>query len=82
MGKSPYSPELREKIAKEYLAGAASSGEIANKYNIPSDKLFVFGHRNIKNKEYSLLLKGAEMLAILLNLKCSVLNYIYPDKCL
>lgn len=37
MAKSPYTPELREKIAKEYLAGYASSIELANKYNIPSD---------------------------------------------
>lgn len=38
MSKSPYTPELREKIAKEYLAGYASSVELANKYNIPSAK--------------------------------------------
>jgi transposase-like protein len=38
MAKSPYTPELREKIAMEYLAGVASSGVLANKYNIPSDK--------------------------------------------
>ena len=37
MSKSPYTTELREKIAKEYLAGNASSIELANKYNIPSD---------------------------------------------
>ena len=37
MYKSPYTTELREKIAKEYLAGNASSIELANKYNIPSD---------------------------------------------
>ena len=37
MSRTPYSPELREKIAKEYLEGNASSIELANKYNIPSD---------------------------------------------
>ena len=37
MSKSPYTPELREKIAKEYLAGNISSIELARKYNIPSD---------------------------------------------
>ena len=39
MAKSPYTPELREEIAKEYLAGNASSVELANKYNISSDKI-------------------------------------------
>ena len=38
MSKSPYTPELREKIAMEYLEGYASSIELANRYNIPSDK--------------------------------------------
>ena len=32
MSKSPYTIELREKIAKEYLAGDASSVELANKF--------------------------------------------------
>lgn len=36
MAKSPYTPELREKISKEYLTGYISSYELANKYNIDS----------------------------------------------
>ena len=69
MSRTPYSPELREKIAKEYFEGNASSIELANKYNIPSDNTVRVWAQNIENKEYLLLLKNKEMLIILLDLK-------------
>lgn len=57
MSKSPYTPELREKIAKEYLAGDASSVELANKYNIPSDNTIRVWARKYKEQGMSAFIK-------------------------
>jgi transposase-like protein len=58
MAKSPYTPELREKVAKEYLAGVASSGELANKYNIPSHKTVRTWAQKYKEQGMSAFVKG------------------------
>lgn len=57
MSKSPYTPELREKIAKEYLEGNASSIELANKYNIPSDKTVRVWAQKYKEQGMSAFIK-------------------------
>ena len=57
MSKSPYTPELREKIAKEYLAGDASSVELANKYNIPSDNTIRVWAQKYKEQGMSAFIK-------------------------
>lgn len=57
MAKSPYSPALREKIAKEYLAGDTSSVELANKYNIPSDKTIRVWSQKYKEQGLSAFIK-------------------------
>ncbi len=58
MSKSPYTPELREKIAKEYLAGHASSKELANKYNIPSNTTVRVWAQKYKEQGLSAFVKG------------------------
>ena len=58
MSKSPYSPELREKIAKEYLAGEGSSIELANKYNIPSSKVIRVWAQKYKEQGMFAFVKG------------------------
>ena len=57
MSKSPYTIELREKIAKEYLAGDASSVELANKYNIPSAKTIRVWAQKYKEQGISAFVK-------------------------
>ena len=57
MSKSPYTPELREKIAKEYLEGVASSIELANTYNIPSDKTVRVWAQKYKEQGMSAFIK-------------------------
>ena len=57
MAKSPYTLELREKIAKEYLAGDASSIELAKKYNIPSDTIIRVWSRKYKEQGISAFIK-------------------------
>ena len=57
MSKSPYTPELREKIAKEYLAGDVSSAELANKYNIPSAKTVRIWAQKYKEQGISAFIK-------------------------
>ena len=57
MSKSPYTPELREKIAREYLEGNASSIELANKYNIPSDKTVRVWAQKYKEQGMSAFIK-------------------------
>ena len=57
MSKSPYSPELREKIAKEYLAGDVSAYELADKYNIPSDNTIRVWAQKYKEQGMSAFIK-------------------------
>ena len=57
MSKSPYTPELREKIAREYLEGNASSIELANKYKIPSDKTVRVWAQKYKEQGMSAFIK-------------------------
>ena len=57
MSKSPYTPELKEKIAKEYLEGVASSIELANTYNIPSDKTVRVWAQKYKEQGMSAFIK-------------------------
>ena len=57
MSKSPYTPELREKIAREYLEGNASSIELANKYKIPSDKTVRVWAQKYKGQGMSAFIK-------------------------
>ena len=57
MSKSPYTIELREKIAKEYLAGDASYVELANKYNIPSAKTIRVWAQKYKEQGISAFVK-------------------------
>ena len=58
MSKSPYTPELREKIAKEYLAGNISSIELARKYNIPSDTTVRVWAQKYKEQGIAAFIKG------------------------
>ena len=58
MSKSPYTPELREKIAKEYLAGNISSIELARKYNIPSDTTVRVWAQKYKEQGLAAFIKG------------------------
>ena len=57
MYNSPYTPELREKIAKEYLAGYAGSYELANKYGIPSAKTIRVWAQKYKEQGNSAFIK-------------------------
>ena len=58
MSKSPYTIELKEQIAKEYLDGSASSYELANKYNIPSAKTILVWAQKYKEQGISAFVKG------------------------
>ena len=57
MAKSPYTPELRKEIAKEYLAGNASSIELANKYNISSSRTVRVWAQKYKEQGISAFIK-------------------------
>ena len=49
MGRSPFSPEERARIAQEYLDGKGSSYEIARKYGIHNDTVRQWAQRYVEH---------------------------------